>query len=640
MASENSELTDIRSLLSAVLEATAAGDIELRDRIIKTDSKRVLYAIVGNTHPTISTVKGPGGPPDVGWFAIHAKGAIGSAQSGVYAVYLIAADGSAAFLSLNQGTETVKGGTGVLRKRALDIQSAAGISDAGAVIDLRSENQRPKNYTAASAFAIAYARKALPPETELVSDLEFIIGLVDQVQGAGLQFPSDEEPLHLVFKWSPATQPETLALHQDVAEREGSVWWGKFGTGRINEAKLRRLQGQLDSGVPTHVYLRGPDGSFIRTRLHEFTVDPADIDQGRMAGHYGIDECSAFARISDFESLGGEWPLSHLLLQSQPVPSVLPGALQNQQTPLYVYERWTREDAPTPLTERAGASRPTPPGRALDNLAKQTLWPRVALEELLESLAWPEGPGQAILAGPPGTGKTWVAEHVAAFLTEGDDSARRTVQLHPSYGYEEFVEGIRPVVDGGSLVFSRTDGVVLDLIKQSPAATRRVLVVDELNRANVPRAFGELLYLLEYRGSTIKLQYSDDFSLPENFSMIATMNTADRSTRSIDAALRRRFDIFECPPSDEILRRFFETPGYAARAPGVVDGFLKLNERLSDELDRHHTIGHTFYMRRGLTSSELARTWRRQIHPLIEDYFFDRPDLAAAYRFNAFWPDA
>lgn len=123
--------------------------------------------------------------------------------------------------------------------------------------------------------------------------------------------------------------------------------------------------------------------------------------------------------------------------------------------------------------------------------------------------------------------------------------------MHPSYGYEEFVEGLRPIADDkGAITFARVNGVILQMAEEMEGSDEtRVLVIDELNRANIPRVFGELLFLLEYRDKTIDLQFSPGFSLPANLKVIATMNTADRSTRSIDVALRRRFEIFECPPA-------------------------------------------------------------------------------------------
>ena len=117
------------------------------------------------------------------------------------------------------------------------------------------------------------------------------------------------------------------------------------------------------------------------------------------------------------------------------------------------------------------------------------------------------------------------------------------------------------------------------------------------------------------------------------------MNTADRSIRSIDIALRRRFEVFECPPDAEILKSYYEETDSQNHIPGLIDGFLALNEKLEGQLDRHHTIGHTFFMDEKMTSQRLEQIWRRQIGPLIEEYFFDQPDLAGEFSVGAFWPE-
>jgi 5-methylcytosine-specific restriction endonuclease McrBC GTP-binding regulatory subunit McrB len=160
--------------------------------------------------------------------------------------------------------------------------------------------------------------------------------------------------------------------------------------------------------------------------------------------------------------------------------------------------------------------------------------------------------------------------------------------------------------------------------------------MDEMNRANLPRVLGELMYLFEYRAKEISLQYSTNFALPNDIRFIGTMNTADRSIRSIDIALRRRFDVFECAPDPAILRSWYER--HENTVPGLVEGFIALNDALQRGIDRHHTIGHTFFMGKSLDPKRLAAIWERKIGPLLDEYFFDQPDVAAAFKVSDYWP--
>ncbi|WP_163719691.1 McrB family protein [Mycolicibacterium psychrotolerans] len=281
---------------------------------------------------------------------------------------------------------------------------------------------------------------------------------------------------------------------------------------------------------------------------------------------------------------------------------------------------------------------PEPPAKAdLDWLTGEIHWNKDEVDDLVETLLTRRP--QVILAGPPGTGKTFVAERVAEHLTEGRPEAVQVVQFHPSFAYEDFVEGLRPTAENGQVAFRNVEGKLVKIADYARTVDHPVvLVIDEINRANLPSVFGELLYLLEYRGKAIQLLHREKFSLPRNLFIIGTMNTADRSIRSVDTALRRRFDIFDCAPREEILERFYDREGNLSEVDDLIDGFQLLNDKLRGHLDHHHTVGHSFFMRGTYTASDLRRTWNRQILPLIGEYFFDQPGLVEEFALEEFWP--
>src|SRR5262249_51864525 len=152
------------------------------------------------------------------------------------------------------------------------------------------------------------------------------------------------------------------------------------------------------------------------------------------------------------------------------------------------------------------------------------------------------------------------ARCLARLLTGDDADALRLVQFHPAYSYEEFVEGIKvkSVEVGGrhDVTYPVEDGLLCTFAAKAAAEPSRphVLLIDEINRGNLPRIFGELLYLLEYRDQELTLPYSRrGFRLPLNLYLLGTMNAADRSVALVDQALRRRFSFLEMPPDGEVL---------------------------------------------------------------------------------------
>ena len=238
---------------------------------------------------------------------------------------------------------------------------------------------------------------------------------------------------------------------------------------------------------------------------------------------------------------------------------------------------------------------------------------------------------QVIFQGPPGTGKTYVARKLAAHLA-GSPCRVTLVQLHPSYAYEDFVQGFRPTPSAGQMEFRLAEGPLLRAAKAAKAepSEKHFLVIDEINRGNVAKVFGELYFLLEYREQEIHLQYQDatdrDFSLPGNLYIIGTMNTADRSIALVDLALRRRFYFVDFHPDKEPVKSVLPS-WLEENAPGmdwvarVVDG---ANELL--RADRHAAIGPSYFMKPGLNDEAVQRIWEHSVLPYLEERFFGNYD--------------
>lgn len=205
-----------------------------------------------------------------------------------------------------------------------------------------------------------------------------------------------------------------------------------------------------------------------------------------------------------------------------------------------------------------------------------------------------------------------------------DDGKVAFTIFHQSYGYEELIEGIKPKIGNQNIEYEIASGVFKKFCERAKDSEENfVFIIDEINRGNISKIFGELITLLEPNkrlgndeGLTAQLPYSQEkFSIPKNVYILGTMNTADRSIAMMDTALRRRFHFVEMMPKPHIL-------------PSNVDGvnvaeMLKtINRRIEYLYDREHTIGHAYFC--GVSDiSALSEVFKNKVIPLLQEYFFE-----------------
>ena len=256
-------------------------------------------------------------------------------------------------------------------------------------------------------------------------------------------------------------------------------------------------------------------------------------------------------------------------------------------------------------------------------------------------------PLNTILYGPPGTGKTYNSAFYSVGIIEKDESIFKSnndnkifkkfkeykdrnlikfITFHQSYGYEDFIEGIRPQLGNESkeLKYKLHSGIFKDMCNRAKndKENNYVLIIDEINRGNISKIFGELISLIEpskRKGEKeeveVSLPYSkENFTIPKNLYIIGTMNTADRSIALLDIALRRRFNFIEIMPQYDILRDVADIK--------IALLLSTINERIEFLLDREHTIGHSYFLNIN-TFEDLVNIFKNYIIPLLQEYFYD-----------------
>ena len=269
-----------------------------------------------------------------------------------------------------------------------------------------------------------------------------------------------------------------------------------------------------------------------------------------------------------------------------------------------------------------------------------------------------------IFYGPPGTGKTYTTAKRAVEICKTESEKELTdyseimekynelkkknriefITFHQSYGYEEFIEGIKPIVlneddesdseNSQEIKYKIVDGIFKKFCEEARKSKEKepyVFIIDEINRGNISKIFGELITLIEPTKRSgkkecisTKLPYSkEEFTIPDNVYIIGTMNTADRSIALMDTALRRRFKFEEMLPNYDLLKDIFvEDEGVKVN----IGAMLKvINERIEYLYDREHTIGHAVFLelKENNNIDKLENIFKKSVIPLLQEYFYE-----------------
>lgn len=330
--------------------------------------------------------------------------------------------------------------------------------------------------------------------------------------------------------------------------------------------------------------------------------------------------------VSESETRGVDFPLPKRLAAQSIVYSIYKG--RDKELELAAVE--TKDVTEDKLRENSEVPLPCD----IQELARRLFLdvPDIPFLQEIETLL--KEKRQVIFQGPPGTGKTYVAQALAHCLA-GSENRVEFVQFHPSYAYEDFVRGFRPTITKTDQAgFTLQDGPLLRAAEKArkDKDSKHFLIIDEINRGNLAKVFGELYFLLEYRDREIGLLYQrkngEKFSLPDNLYIIGTMNTADRSIALVDMALRRRFYFVEFHPDVEpvkcVLRKWLKQMSLDSME-WVADVVEEANKLL--EKDKHAAIGPSYFMKEHLDKNVVERIWKHSVLPYIEERLFGDDNL-------------
>lgn len=423
----------------------------------------------------------------------------------------------------------------------------------------------------------------------------------------------------------------------DGAERQARNWLIQFSPGYWDleafledgntELAFRVGQhlGEISEGDAVYMWKSGKDAGFVAKG--RIKTEPEEAGQHPQTMKYYLSEVDEY-EVKTRVLIEVEGKLSRTVSKEE-------FRILSPDSAIF---RSPQSTSPFPLTSReveeiegllTGES--PSPQPSLAELAEELLIPEKWLQHVRDLIVRKR---QVIFQGPPGTGKTFLAKAISRVITDPDKVS--LVQFHPSYSYEDFVEGFRPTEDNGALVFEVKPGPFVQLAEQARRQPNKdfVLIIDEINRGNLAKIFGELYFLLEYRDEELSLQYGDadsTFSLPGNLIIIGTMNTADRSIANLDTAIRRRFAFVDLVPDKEPIAGLLRWFLWAHDLPSEIADYLELvNMEIHDS---RFKLGPSYFMSLDI-DKEIENVWNYQIIPQLEEIHFGDAGILERYNFE------
>tara|TARA_Y100001960_G_C14744779_1_gene865018 strand:+ start:156 stop:2168 length:2013 start_codon:yes stop_codon:yes gene_type:complete len=592
------------------------------------------------------------------WFAILNPKETTSTQMGIYIVGLFKADMSGLYLTLAQGAKLTgdcfgKKGRNKLEKEVIDaihdldiVQKLATnqftLSHLNSRNDLRATTGVGLSYGSGVSLYKYYSKNELPRTDNLfLNDINNLIEIYDEVLDAGIS--ANITPSWIIGSGAKGKNWENFKKYNFV-----SLGYDQYDIGDLNDyrtkneiknAVLKNLDGQDNPSnailafhqfshyIRKNIYKRLNKGHHLYVRNSGNNI----VGVGEVIENYkyyeNFENLNAGKHIVKVKWLSLDRNYDMKKMYRKTLTNIRDLDLYKSLQTFYLGEDSMSTDKAMQQNSYLDYS--------IDNLLKGTFFKQEIFQQYIDGLNHRKN---IIIQGPPGVGKTFIADRLAKFISQDEKNVTKIV-FHENYSYEEFIMGIRPNEDG---VFKLQKGIFYDICDDAykNPDKKYVLVIDEINRANITKVFGELLVGIESdkrEKEKIKLAYNKkEFTIPSNIYIIGLMNTADRSIKVVDYALRRRFAFYTLSPDFGIgFREFLKDKNIESNYINrIVDAMEAINTEIEEEdyeLGSGYCIGHSYFC--PSETVEDSEFWYKriidtQIKPLLQEYYFDNLDKA------------